>query len=428
MAGSDFMELANGSRTDWDALGISEGNGGDVCGDCIGDPALREFIVVNASRISCTYCGQARNGPFAVPVSKVVEHMARIINEEFTHRELAAYDAGGGMFYPYFDTFEDLLQEIRFEPAKPHVSADIASFFDKHKWWWKDTYADRLELAWKRFCEAVTYSRRYTFWSSTGDIFPEDHPLRLPAGEVLPEIAGTIADLRLVCEFPEGTEFWRARAGEDGKVLLVPGDFTSPPREKTKQQRMSPAGVSMFYGADDLETAVREITPNNALCGWRASAVRFTARQPLQLLDLTLDLAQKVQQKSYFARDGRKWRHSIGFLERFARDVSRRFVYDNELLQSYAGKHEPGIDYVPTQVFTEYVRYHMRSPDGKPVDGIRYRSSVHEPGWCVVLFLDQEDCLKSLGRPQGPGSRKEAVLEQIERKFRFEDPSYGTGT
>ena len=73
---------------DWDALGICDGNGGDVCGDCIGDLALREFISANATKTSCTYCGQHRDSPFASPLSVVVEHMAGFINEEFKHDDL----------------------------------------------------------------------------------------------------------------------------------------------------------------------------------------------------------------------------------------------------------------------------------------------------------------------------------------------------
>jgi hypothetical protein len=73
------------------------------------------------------------------------------------------------------------------------------------------------------------------------------------------------------------------------------------------------------------------------------------------------------------------------------------------------------IEYVPTQVFTEYVRYHMAAPDGKPVDGIRYLSSWDRRP-CVVLFLDADDWLKSRqDRPQAlaylPGSEKTTRLD-----------------
>ena len=34
----------------------------------------------------------------------------------------------------------------------------------------------------------------------------------------------------------------------------------SPPLEKASANRMSPAGISMFYGCDDVETVVAEIS------------------------------------------------------------------------------------------------------------------------------------------------------------------------
>ena len=360
--------------------------------------------------------GGAQN-PFASPLSAVVEHMAEIINEEFKHEQCNGYEIE-----------HLLLLDIAFKPKNPRVSDDIASFLNKHKWSSKDTFADRLECAWQRFCEVVTHLRRYTFSSSMQDRFPEQHPLYMPPSEVLPGVKSVITDLGLVRELPKGTEFWRARVAEKGKALKPPDDFTSPPDDKAEQNRMSPAGISMFYGADDFGTALLEITPKDASIGWRASAVRFMAIRPLQVLDLTIDLAQMAHQKSYFAPDGRKWRHYIRFLERFAHDVSQRFVYDDEFLQGWAGEPQPDIDYVPTQVFTEYVRYHLRSADGQQVDGISYRSSQNTAGRCIVLFLDQGDCLESRwgSKPSLrwiPGSRMEAVINQTEWKWHYEGPS-----
>ena len=179
------MEFANGSRADWDALGISEGNAGDVCGDCIGDPAFREFIAANATSTSCTYCGQARDTPFAAPVSRVVEHMARIINEEFQHTAVTAADENNGFYF----TFDKLLYlpEIGFWPNCLGVRTDIISFFDGRRWSFKDTFADHLELAWKWFCKMVTHSRRYTFWLSMENVFPEGYPRRPDSRQGLTE-------------------------------------------------------------------------------------------------------------------------------------------------------------------------------------------------------------------------------------------------
>ena len=419
------MECEKARMAEWEALGICEGNDGNICPECIGDPALAEFISNNATQGSCKYCGQERDRPFASRLSVVAEHMATIVNEEFQH-------VARGTEGLYHDGFENLLLlEIEFKPTNDCVRTDIASFFNKRIWGWKDTFSDRLQCAWNRFCDKVRHSRRYTFWWSTEDIVPEGHPLHLPASKVLDEVSIVVAELGLIRELPIGTEFWRAQPHKNGKSPKPPEEFTSAPVNlAVTPNRMSPAGIPMFYGADDFETAVCEITPKDAPLGWRASAVRFKALRPLQVLDLSVDLAPKLRQRSYFALDGRRWRHYLRFLEQFSGDVSQRFIYDHEFLQRCAGEPRPEIDYAPTQVFTEYVRYHLHSPGGQPIDGIRYRSSLSDSGCCVVLFFDQDDCLKSRrGHQQSlgwiPGSRKEAVIEHVNLKWRYEDFSEG---
>jgi hypothetical protein len=48
------------------------------------------------------------------------------------------------------------------------------------------------------------------------------------------------------------------------------------------------------------------------------------------------------------------------------------------------------IEYLPTQVVTEYLRTSV-TVDGKKVDGIRYRSSRSGVGTAIVLFANQDN-------------------------------------
>jgi hypothetical protein len=49
------------------------------------------------------------------------------------------------------------------------------------------------------------------------------------------------------------------------------------------------------------------------------------------------------------------------------------------------------IEYVPSQVVTEYVRYRLPAKLGKPVHGILYRSSRQKGGIGCVLFISYEE-------------------------------------
>ena len=146
-----------------------------------------------------------------------------------------------------------------------------------------------------------------------------------------------------------------------------------------KPNRMSPAGVPMFYGAEEFETAKLEI--QSAHGEKRPECVtggQFRSLIPLNILDLT----SIPPLPSYFSDEGPGQRHILTFLRKFSEDVSR------PLLPIY----EPHIEYVPTQVFTEFVRHVMRTSNAGPIHGIQYASSLDAKP-CCVIFVTQEQCL-----------------------------------
>jgi hypothetical protein len=219
---------------------------------------------------------------------------------------------------------------------------------------------------------------------------------------MLAEIESVVAELGLIREVSAGTRFWRVQDHGATEILQVPSRFTSPPVEcATQPNRMSPAGIPMFYGAEDFDTAVLEVAGKEVVENRAATGVAFEAMRTLNILDLVF-MGRYV---SYFAPNGRTLRHRPDFLRYFSREVSKAINRDKQ-------QH---IEYVPTQVFTEYVRFFVLS-NGNPVDGIRYLSSRnHRP--CVVLFFDKDDCLKSReGKPQAlafvPGTERTIGLHE----------------
>ena len=75
------------------------------------------------------------------------------------------------------------------------------------------------------------------------------------------------------------------------------------------------------------------------------------------------------------------------FLNHFAYDLSKPIVRDKRV----------HVEYVPTQVVTEYFRTEVRHDD-QPILGIRYRSARHSEGRSLVLFATQDD-LVGIDRP-----------------------------
>src|SRR5229473_997094 len=56
-------------------IGISPVPGEFVCAECFGDPALKDFIRLNAAAKLCTYCGNRRAAKIAAPIHLVVDRI-----------------------------------------------------------------------------------------------------------------------------------------------------------------------------------------------------------------------------------------------------------------------------------------------------------------------------------------------------------------
>jgi hypothetical protein len=137
---------------------------------------------------------------------------------------------------------------------------------------------------------------------------------------------------------------------------------------------MSPSGVVMTYAADDAETAVAETADEPGTFAVGTFVIERDA--------LILDLTRLPHPPSVFAElsDTLEYdpRLQLNFLHSISRDISKPIARDNRV----------HIEYVPTQVVTEYVRTIVRV-SGRRVDGIRYHNSRKNAGTALVLFADQ---------------------------------------
>ena len=73
----------------------------------------------------------------------------------------------------------------------------------------------------------------------------------------------------------------------------------------------------------------------------------------------------------------------------------------NEISKPIQRDDRPHIDYVPTQVVTEFIRSRPATGD-VPIDGIKYLSAVHPSYASYVIFATQENLFPD---PQGPQFR-----------------------
>jgi hypothetical protein len=138
----------------------------------------------------------------------------------------------------------------------------------------------------------------------------------------------------------------------------------------------------MFYGSDDIATTVAEIGAHSS----RRYAIlgEFKTTRDLTLLNL----ADLPSIPSLYNEAGRTPRYyDLMFLRAFAADLGKPITLDGR-------EH---IEYVPTQVVTEYLRF---VPENA-IDGILYRSAQND-GVCCVLFCDSTGCTDPGQTPDKP--------------------------
>jgi hypothetical protein len=128
----------------------------------------------------------------------------------------------------------------------------------------------------------------------------------------------------------------------------------------------------MFYAALDAKAADLEAT--QGLTEGVVSVGAFYASRSLTVLDLT----NLREPPSVFANDGDE-RPQWLFLQEFAKSLREKPAL-------------PDIDYVPTQVVTEY--FIKVFGDGVTFDGLLYASDVDGGGSCLVLDVPNERCVE----------------------------------
>lgn len=352
-----------------------------VCGRCIPNADLRGYIRRNATSTRCDFCGRTSTTKnIAADADAVIQLVADYVNDEYEDAsEMVPYESReGGYQAKTLSTDELLLYEVGLEGANDGFLAAVADTLPDNAWVQKDFFSlhplDELRSGWEGFAEAIKHETRYLFFppkpatafESSEGIRPED---------MLAELGRVLRRSRRVRTIKAGTTIFRARIHGPNEAPSSLGELGPPPKQRAiYANRMSPAGISMLYGAETEATAVGEVTdlmPPGS--GVTVGTIRLDA--PFRVVDLVDLPPVKLFTGNYTKRE----RAQLVFAHRFADEVSIPVTRNG---------HEH-IEYVPTQVVTEYLRYRFRSRGG-PIDGIRYRSAKVGGGVNLALFVAHE--------------------------------------
>lgn len=251
---------------------------------------------------------------------------------------------------------------------------------------------ERLISSWERFSEFIKYKRRYFFFENNQEdelLAPHEY---VSATDLLGFIGKTVKTMDLVKTLSAGSLVYRARQQKAGERLYTSYDFAQPPVNKAvRSNRMSPAGVVMFYGSDNTKTAQLEIDDDPRL---GIAVGTFRTMRDATVLDLT----KLPRPLGFFERQSDSSeinRYALAFLHSFVKSVATK-------VEPRSREH---VDYVPTQVVTEWFRTVFRWGKSS-LDGIFYPSTQHPGGRSVVLFANRNDLLLT------EAELKAAVIEE----------------
>jgi len=317
-------------------------------------------------------------------MDSVLSFIAQGLHREFEDpaNNVGYESAEGGYLLPPIES-SDLFEDLGLSESEESFFEDLCCAFAWKEWVKTDPYGlaqdEELIAVWERFSAQVRHETRFVFFQVTTDLqdeigggsFYEPH-------QVLQSLGDLVRQLDLLTTLPVDTRILRARQHvANDRPKRVTEIAPLPPEKATQQNRFSPAGIPMFYGADDAKTAFIEIASTAKGSGDHVTYGSFRNNRELELLDLT----KLPPMASVFDPEKAHLRAPISFLNHFI--CSARKEVDPAA---------SSIEYVPTQVIVEYFRHIFRICGETRLDGIIYNSSKAKGGRCYTLFLGAEEC------------------------------------
>ena len=340
-----------------------------VCSDCISDSFVREAVLDIQYEAACDYCGGSVP-PFAL-ADTLFEYVYRCVAQEYgdpVHHAIwwdkeegtwigirtldtwDVLDAVGDPFAdgsPVFDSFVESIHHDWYE-----IGSEVGLLEERHIWGW-DSFEKRL-LTGPRFLFSATEAEMGE--ESAESVF-----------QFLASLAERVTTGFIKTHDP-GLMLHRARAHKF-KTFSRANKLGSPPVSKAVPQRMSAAGVSCFYAAEDRDTAVSEVTTSRSQ---RISIGTWVTTAPL----LYADFADRPAMPNMFDYLASSDRPFLSFLQEFVKRIERPASRDLGDANSY----------LATQVLAEYLRYSLPAGEGAGIDAVRYPSSVRKGGVNWVIF------------------------------------------
>ncbi|MFH3182433.1 RES family NAD+ phosphorylase [Klebsiella aerogenes] len=366
-----------------------------VCADCIGESFLYALIESNGIEHTCHYCSNTQACFSLKTISDLTE---QAITEHYVRTAEEPSELQNAMIrhsenhYEWEREGDDIVlvieelletspviagdiqqfleeEHLDFEAAKMGMESDFSSsshYEEKGK-----VETEHLDVMWDKFVNSLKTESRYInhiVRDTLDDIFRDVENLQSRGGKAVIASAGPSTEIPFLYRAR-----WCRSHDELEKMLVTPDrELGPPPYRFSGSNRMSAKGISVFYGASSVETAISEIRPP---VGCNVVTAKFNVIRPLRLINLSA-LESILEHGSKFDPDFIRRREQAAFL----RTLTNRIV--KPVLPG-----EEDFNYIPTQVIAEY----LADPDLFDLDGILYPSvqlsgTKETDSYNVVLF------------------------------------------
>jgi hypothetical protein len=354
-----------------------------VCGDCVVDEALQVLVDDNLESKNCSYCEAESSDLIAAPFDLVMERIFASISTKYADaQDLNMPWVEGGWLTGEIYT-HDVVGD--FDPGwDGKFLDDIIDSLDPMTYWAEHSKgdwaisdpSDTLLYGWDSFKNQVLTKTRFLFLTEPEDEFSSGRPDYIPISSMLDALGETCVREGLVNVIPAGTEFYRVRHASKKDNFNRFSEMGVPPVGVASAGRMNPPGISYLYLAFEKDTAEKEVL------SW--SKRWFTARFRSKVDISVVDFSVLPYIPSLFEPDRYDTRHNRYFLYAVRRDLTLPVAKD--------GKEH--VDYVPTQIVSEFFRYRFRDGEGAGVLGIKYPSVKNEDGVNLAIFSSDNDELQ----------------------------------
>ena len=358
-----------------------------ACHRCVTDTDLATQLLDGGQLRLCSYCGERRQ---TFPLEEMAARIHEVVQQHFqltpdhpdspdewyavklehdwerrgcSPNDLIAEIAG--LEQEIADDIVQHLSDIHSYRTVSHGGEDPYGIEARYEESGPD--AGPFRIIWDNVPTSIQHQVRF-FNTEVEDVlnrvFTELNILQTTAGEPVLEVIGYDGDSTII---------WRARRAESRsqlqKILADPSSQMGPPPPATTPAgRMNPAGIPVFYGALDQDTAIAEIRPP---VGSYVVTGKFELLKPVRLLNLSL-LQDIIIEKRYFEPDYAERANRVAFLKQLAHELTKPVMPEDE-----------PTEYTATQVIAEYLAHKAQTK----LDGILFRSAQTYPtGENIVLF------------------------------------------